>query len=184
MQLREKDLPAKQLLSLAYRLRDLTSGKALLFINDRIDIALACGADGAQLGEGGLPTGAARQVSEERLLLGRSVHSVESAVEAEASGADLLVVGTIFHSDSHPELPVTGVDLLDQVRSRVGIPILAIGGVNASNVQSVIGAGASGAAVISAITQSDDPAAASRKLLQRMKESWTSTTRRRVAKRA
>ena len=182
VQLRERDLPAKQLLSLAYLLRDITSGRALLFVNDRIDVALACGADGVQLGEEGLPVDAARRASEGRLLLGRSVHSVEGAEAAEAEGADLLVVGTTFHTDSHSQAPAAGVGLLEQVRSRANIPFLAIGGVNDGNVGSAIEAGASGAAVITAITRSRDPADAARNLVKRMREVWASTAERRVAR--
>ncbi len=75
VQLREKDLPSGDLYALAVRLRDITSGKALLFVNDRIDVALACGADGVQLGEDALPLEAARRAAADGVLLGRSVHS-------------------------------------------------------------------------------------------------------------
>ena len=174
VQLREKDLPAGELIALAERLRELTKRRALLFVNDRLDVALASGADGAQIGEEGLPLKAAREVSEGRLLLGRSVHSVEGAVEAEAGGADLLVVGTIFPTRSHSGTPIAGVQLLEQVRGRVQVPFLAIGGVNTENIGAVIEAGASGAAVISAITRSRDPAQASAELMTRMRKAWAS----------
>ena len=174
VQLREKDLPADQLLALAIQLRELTREKALLFINDRIDVALACGADGVQLGESALPLEAARRASAGRLLLGRSVHSVSGSVTAEADGADLLLVGTIFDTVSHPSTDATGVELLERVRRTVDIPILAIGGVKADNIASVIRAGASGAAVISAITHSRDPAAASAELIKEMERALPS----------
>ena len=184
VQIREKDLPASQLLALARRLRELINGRALLFVNDRVDVAVACGADGVQLGEEGLPVEAARRVAGRRLLVGRSVHSVEGAVTAEAQGADLLVVGAIFPSRSHAEPVPAGLGLLQQVSRRVRIPFLAIGGVTAENVPSVLEAGASGAAVISAIARSEDPRAASTKLAERMREAWasistTGATRRR-----
>ena len=172
VQLREKDLPAKQLLALGRRLRDITRGRALLFINDRVDIALACEADGVQLGEEGLPVRAAQRVSGSRLLLGRSVHSAADAQAAEADGADLIVVGTIFSTGSHPGTTPSGLELLRQVNTRVGVPYLAIGGVTPGNVSSVINAGASGAAVITAITRSEDPAQASQQLMGKMQEAW------------
>jgi thiamine-phosphate pyrophosphorylase len=178
VQLREKDLPSGQLYALARRLREVTSGKALLFVNDRVDVAIACGADGVQLGEEGLPLDAARQVSGGRLLLGRSVHSVEGAAQAEANGADLLIVGTIFPTGSHPGAATGGVGLLEQVRKRVSIPFLAIGGVKADNVESVMKAGAAGAAVITAITLSESPAQASREMMSRMKAAWDSMQRK------
>ncbi len=180
VQLREKDMPARELLALAEKLRKVTEGRALLFVNDRLDVALACGADGAQLGEEGLPVEAARRVAGSRLLLGRSVHSAEGASDAEAKGADLLIVGTIFPTGSHPGAEAAGVRLLEQTRERVEVPFLAIGGVNAENVASVIRAGASGAAVITAITKSADPMRASRALMERIEDAWAS---RREAKR-
>ena len=182
VQLREKDLSAGQLLALAWRLRKLTSGRALLLVNDRLDVALACGADGVQLGEEALPPRAARQVAGEGLLLGRSVHSVEGAVEAEAEGADLLVLGTIFPTRSHPGRRAAGVSLVEQVSSRVHIPVLAIGGAKVENVGAVIEAGASGAAVISAISRSRDPEQASRALMARIKEAWASVSARGVTR--
>ena len=180
VQLREKDLEAKQLFTLARVMRELTRGRALLLINGRLNVALACDADGVQLGEEGLPVDAARRVAGERVLIGRSVHSVEGALEAEAKGADMLVVGTIFPTGSHRESGPADIGLLEQVSGRVHIPFLAIGGVKIDNVESVITAGASGAAVITAITRSQDPAQATRELMERMKEAWASTSRRGV----
>ena len=172
VQLREKDVPARQLLELAQRLRALTAGRALLFVNDRVDVALACGADGVQLGEEGLPVEEARRVSGGRLLVGRSVHSVEGAKKAQAEGADVLVVGTIFPTDSHPGAAPSGAGLLERVHRSVRIPFLAIGGVRADNVESVIRAGASGAAVIGSIMRSEDPKQASRELATGMRRAY------------
>lgn len=168
VQVREKDLPARELFDLATRIREITMGRALLFVNDRIDVALACGADGVQLGEEGLPLDAARRVCGDTLLLGRSVHSVDSAVRAESEGADFLILGTIFPTGSHPGATTGGVELIGKVRERVELPFLAIGGVTANNVASVIEAGASGAAVITAISHSPDPGLAAKALLDRI----------------
>ena len=181
VQLREKDLPAGEMLTLACRLREVTRGKALLLINDRVDVALACQADGVQLGEHGLPVEAARRASGDGLLLGRSVHSVEGAVAAEAEGVDVLVVGTIFESESHPGASAAGVGLLRRVSDRVRIPALAIGGVTSANVSSVIAAGASGAAVIGDIVASDDPELATRALVDGMNKMWSPSAPRTVS---
>ena len=170
VQLREKDLPSGNLLELALRLRKLTDGRALLFVNDRIDVALACGADGVQLGEDAMPAVAARSITG-GLLLGRSVHDVEGALKAQADGADALVVGTIFPSGSHPDREAAGVGLLERLRGRLQIPYLAIGGVTEENVDSVMEAGASGVAVISAISKRADPREASAELMRRMRAS-------------
>src|SRR5690606_17494468 len=134
-------LAAGPLLALAERLRDITRRRALLFVNDRVDVALACGADGVQLGEDALPVAAARKVTGRRLLIGRSVHSAAGAEEAARAGAALLVAGTIFPSSSHPGEPAAGPGLLAEVRARVEVPLLAIGGVTAANAGSVTAAG-------------------------------------------
>ena len=172
VQLREKDLPPTQLYALAKRLRLITKGRSLLFVNDRVDIALAAGADGVQLPEDGLPVDAIRHAGGTGLLVGRSVHSVEGAVEAEAEGADLLVVGAIFETSSHPGLAPQGVEMLLQVAGRVRTPFLAIGGVTAGNVEAVVRSGASGAAVITAITESADPSETARELAGGLKRAW------------
>lgn len=181
VQLREKDLSAAEMLALACRLREVTRGRALLFINDRVDVALACEADGVQLGEQGLPVDAARRASGGGLVVGRSVHSVEGAVAAEAEGADMVVVGTIFESESHPGASAAGVGLLKRVSDRVRVPALAIGGVTSTNVSSVIAAGASGAAVIGDIVANDDPERAARALVDRMNKIWSASAPRTVS---
>ncbi|MBI4233568.1 MAG: thiamine phosphate synthase [Chloroflexi bacterium] len=164
VQLREKELPAGALLALAEGLRAITAGRALFMVNDRVDVALACGADGVQLGEEGLPVAAARHLGGPGLLFGRSVHSVEGAVRAEAEGADFLVLGAIFRTSSHPGAPTAGVGLIRQVRQRVRLPLLGIGGITEGNVGQVMEAGADGAAVISALLGAPDPAEAARAL--------------------
>ena len=157
IQIREKDLATKQLLSLTQDIQEVINKKALLMVNDRLDIALACNLDGVQISENGFPVELARELSGENLLLGRSVHNVTGAVEAEASGADFLIAGTIFKSTSHPESLPAGLQLLEQINRAVALPCLAIGGITVENVQDVMRAGASGIALISAIQGTADP---------------------------
>ncbi len=164
VQLRDKDMSAFDMCVLAIELSRAIDGRALLFINDRIDVALACGADGVQISERGTATRRAKEKAGRRLLIGRSVHSAAGAADAASDGADLLVLGTIFPTASHPEGPFGGVDLVRETAERVSIPVVAIGGVQASNVGEVMKAGASGAAVISAIMDSADPGAAAARL--------------------
>ncbi len=163
VQLREKDLPSGKLLDTALTLRRLTKGRALLFINDRVDVAVASGADGVQLGEDAMSVAAARKVGP-GLLVSRSVHDVDGAVRAQEGGADMLVAGTIFPSESHPGAPAAGVELLKRLRSAVSVPYIAIGGVTEENAPSAMAAGASGVAVIGAIARSQDPQRAARGL--------------------
>jgi thiamine-phosphate pyrophosphorylase len=173
VQLRERDLPTGELLELAKRLRAVTRGKALLMINDRLDVTQASESDGVHLPENGLPVGIARWLLGRYALVGRSVHSVEAAVEAERAGADYVQVGTIFASPSHPEQEPAGVELIRAVRNAVAVPVIAVGGITAENAGQVIEAGAHGIAVISAILRADDRTAAAKALKQAIQEAWT-----------
>jgi thiamine-phosphate pyrophosphorylase len=157
VQLREKDLPASELYAVARQLRGVCGSRALLLINDRVDVALISGADGVHLGERSVPVAAARKLLPPSMLVGRSVHSVNAAREAEQDGADYVLVGTVFASPSHPEVEPAGVGMLESVRSRIGIPVLGIGGITPENVGGCWQAGADGVAVQSAILRADDP---------------------------
>ena len=164
VQLREKQLPASDLLRVATELRRIVAGRALFIVNDRIDVVIASDADGVQLGERALPVAAARAVGGSRVLIGRSIHSTAAAVQAEADGADFLVLGTVFPSRSHPGGPVGGLELVCDVTAAVRVPVIGIGGITAKTAGQVIEAGASGVAVISAILGGADPEGAARGL--------------------
>ena len=180
VQLREKDLPASKLYALALRLKDAINNRALLFINDRLDIALAARAQGVQLGETALPLCAAKAVATataspgKRLLLARSVHSPQGAIHAQSQGADILTLGSVFPTTSHPGAPTGGLSLIQTAAQSVQIPILAIGGITPNNIGEVITAGASGAAVITAIAASPDPQSATAALTNAMRTAWAS----------
>src|SRR5881397_925126 len=150
VQLRDKDLPGRPLLALAERLREATSRRgALLLVNDRIDVALAVGADGVHLGGGSLPAEAARRLVGRAALIGVSTHAPGEA----PAGADFAFFGPVY------ETPSKGGA---QGAARL---VLAIGGVTAARAPAVRAAGAAGAAVIRAILAAADPAAATRDLL-------------------
>ena len=168
VQLRAKELAAGKLLSLAQSLRKVTEQRALLFINGRIDVAMAAEADGVQLAEDAIGVEAARRLVGAEMLVGRSVHSVEGAVAAEAEGADFLVLGAIFASDSKPGVEPAGIGLLEEAASRVGIPILGIGGIDQNNAEQVIRSGGHGVAVIRSILGSSNPGQAAREIKQSM----------------
>ena len=173
VQLREKDLSARDLYELGTRVQNGIAGRAKLIVNDRVDLALAQNAHGVQLPEDGIPVAAARKIAGPNMLIGRSVHSVSGATEAESKGADFLVVGTIFPSGSHPDGPAKGTAFLSALCQEVSIPVLAIGGIRIQNVGEVMEAGCSGVAVISAISEAEDPAAATRFLLDEMMKATT-----------
>jgi thiamine-phosphate diphosphorylase len=176
VQVREKDLPGGLLLELAQEIRRATGDGPLLMVNERADVALAAGAAGVQLGEEGLPVSIAREILGPRQLVGRSVHSVEGAVEAASQGADLLVVGTMFATRSHPGAAAIGPVLLNQISQRCNTPMIGIGGINTANLGEVLKAGACGVAVISSILAADDPEEAARELKQAMFAEWTESS--------
>jgi thiamine-phosphate pyrophosphorylase len=172
VQLREKDLPAAELFSLGTRLRELSRGKALLLINDRVDVAQAAGADGVHLPENGVPTAMARWILGRHTIIGKSVHSVEAAKQAERDGADFVQFGTVFASSAKKDVEPVGLDVLQEVAAAVSIPVLAVGGVTADNAGKVIEAGAGGASVISAICKSKDPKATTESIIGSMTDAW------------
>lgn len=153
IQLREKDLPTRELLNMTYMMRDLTEQyNARLFINDRVDIALAVGADGVHLGQNSIPVHAVRKISGNKLLIGVSTHSIDEAIEAEKDGADFITLGPIYRTLSKLKYgkPI-GINILKEVRATVSIPIFAIGGIKLDKVEELTEAGADGVALISAI---------------------------------
>ena len=171
IQLREKDLPAAELYGLALRLRQIVGNQALLLVNDRVDVALAAQAHGIELGGNALPTEIARELAPD-LLIGRSVHDVAHAGAAVVDGADLLVVGTMFNSRSHPGMTPAGPSLIRKVAALSTVPLIGIGGITPANATQVISAGASGVAAISAITMAHDPRDAATRLVAAVNESW------------
>jgi thiamine-phosphate pyrophosphorylase len=159
VQLREKDLPGRPLLALAERLRAATArAGALLFVNDRVDVAIAAGADGVHLGGGALPVAVARGLLPAGALVGVSIH----APGEPTAGADFAFFGPVWET---PGKVTAGCEQLAAAVSAAGCPVLAIGGVTAARVPAARRAGAAGVAVIRAILGADDPAAATRALL-------------------
>jgi thiamine-phosphate pyrophosphorylase len=138
----------------------------LFIVNDRCDVALAVGADGVHLGQEDLPVAEARALLGPAMLIGISTHNLVQALEAEALGADYLGFGPIFPSPTkrHPE-PVVGIERLREVRVRVRLPIVAIGGINAANIRMVADAGSDAPAVLSAVLAAPDPTGAIAELM-------------------
>jgi thiamine-phosphate pyrophosphorylase len=168
VQVREKGRPAREQLAVARQLREPTREAGVtLLVNDRVDVALAAGADGVHLGDDDLPVAAAREQLGPDALIGRSVSTVDGAREAEAAGADYLGVGALFPTDSKdvPEADRDlGIGVVREIDAAVDVPFVGIGGVTPDNAPEVIAAGADGVAVISAIAGADDPGAATRRL--------------------
>lgn len=158
VQLRDRTIAPAKLIELGRILRGLCVTRPLL-INDRADVALLCGADGVHLPEDGLPGAAVRKLLPRSMLVGRSVHSVESARQAERDGVNYILAGTIFASPSHPEREPSGVGLVEEITRRVSVPLLAVGGMTPEGAALCVRAGAHGVAVISAVLDANEPAA-------------------------
>lgn len=163
IQLRDKDLPGGALLALAEALRIETRRTgALLFVNDRVDVAIAAGADGVHLGGGSMPVEVARRLLPAGALVGLSTHA--PAEVAAAGDVDFCFFGPVYATPSKSGAPQGLARLADVVRV-ASVPVLAIGGVSAREVPPVREAGAAGVAVIRAILGAPDPAAATRALM-------------------
>lgn len=172
VQLRAKNLPARDFLHLALKLSEkLRRKKTPLIINDRVDIAFSCGAAGVHLGQDDLPLPYARKILGRHKLIGISVNTAEEAQSAEEEGADYLGVGPVYFTPTKksgkPSLRLEG---LRAIREKVRIPILAIGGINHKNASDVIACGADGIAVISAIWGAKNIRQATKELLAAVKK--------------
>jgi thiamine-phosphate pyrophosphorylase len=166
IQLREKEWPTGRLLPLAERLRQRCRAADVTFIvNDRVDLALAVDADGVHLGQDDLPPRAARPLLRRRMMLGLSTHSVAQARAAAADGADYIAVGSMFPTGTKSDFQLVGPELVRKLRGEIRVPLIGIGGITPDNVGEVIGAGADGVAVISAVCGAPDPAAVVRAFL-------------------
>lgn len=167
VQLREKDMPPDELLSLARRLREATRGRCLLVVNGPLDVALSAEADGVHLPEDSPPVERPRG----GFLVGRSVHSLGIARRAVKEGVDYLVAGPVYETRSHPGRAPAGLSLIEETAG-LGVGALAVGGVTAERVEEVVRAGASGVAVISAILDSPHPRSAAGALRLALDRAW------------
>ncbi len=168
LMLREKDLPEDEFLPLAREMRALTAAHdALLIINRRLDIARAVGADGLQTGVDGIALADARRALGENALLGYSAHDPNEAIRAFADGANYVIFSPIFETPSKSGIlhPV-GLDALARLVHIAPGPIIALGGIDESNLESVKQTGAKGIAVIRAIYGQADPARATKSIMR------------------
>ena len=164
VQLRAKMLSDAQILSLGQKMRLIAdSHHKLFFVNDRTDLALACGADGVHVGQDDLPVSEIRKINSD-LLIGKSTHSIEQALAAEKEHPDYLGVGPVFTTPTKPDYQPTGLEFVKRASEKISLPFVAIGGIDLNNIELVLKAGAGRVAVVRAIFSSEDSYESARNL--------------------
>ena len=178
VQLREKQLNTRDFLAQAWALKALLDPHAIpLVINDRIDVALACGAHGVHLGQSDIPVAEARRLLPPRMFIGWSVETMEDVQRSTALPLDYLGVSPIFATPTKTDTPTPwGLDGLQRVRSATLLPLVAIGGIHAGNARDVLSAGADGLAVVSALCAAPNPRAAAAGLRRLIDQHQTAAT--------
>lgn len=167
VQLREKDLPIRELLKLAEEMRRITKDAgAMLFINGRIDAAMSIEADGIHLGQTDLPVDVVRRIVGNRFMIGVSTHNLKEAKEAEEGDADFITFGPVYNTPSKLKYgKPAGSEALKIAKSGVSIPVYAIGGIKSGNIKQILDAGADGVALISAIIGAKKPRKATEEIM-------------------
>ncbi|OOB78415.1 MAG: thiamine-phosphate diphosphorylase [Epulopiscium sp. Nele67-Bin001] len=165
VQLREKDKSIREYIELGFKVKEITDSYSIpLIIDDRVDVALAIDADGVHLGAQDMPISLARKILGRNKIIGATAKSVEVAVLAMNDGADYLGVGAIFPTTTKVETVITKVSTLDDIIAAVNIPVVAIGGLNHTNLDILQGSNIDGISVVSAIMKAPDVTVATKEL--------------------
>lgn len=171
IQLREKDMTARELVEAGYRLQEMTREHGATFIvNDRVDVALAVDADGVHLGQDDLPVSVARELLGADKIIGLSTHSFEQALAATSLPVDYIGVGPVFATQTKPGTRPVGVELVSRVSRELSVPFVAIGAIDENNIDGVLSTGARNVAVLSAVVAAPDVTAAATRLIARIRE--------------
>ena len=150
--------------------RFLSKTKILFIVNDYIDVALICGADGVHLGQDDIPLKEARKLLGRDKIIGISCHNLSQALKAQKEGADYIGIGPIYPSATKPEYRAIGLRVLQQLKDKIKIPYFAIGNIHEGNIKEITASGARRIAVCRAILKADDPNHAASQLLKKIKE--------------
>lgn len=165
VQIREKNIETLDFYNLALKVKKITSKYNIpLIVNDRIDIALAIGADGIHVGQSDMPANVARELIGDKIL-GVSAATVEEARKAEEDGADYIGTGAVFQTSTKKDATSVSKEELKNIINSINIPVVAIGGINLENAEELKNTGINGFSVVSAIMESDNPKITSEKLL-------------------
>ncbi|WP_027430293.1 thiamine phosphate synthase [Lachnospira multipara] len=157
LQLREKNLSDEEFLKEAIQIKALCNKyKVPFFINDNVEVAIKCGADGIHVGQDDMAAGRVRELVGDKMMIGVSAHSVKEAVEAVKNGADCLGVGAIFSTSTKKDASVLDLNVVSDICKAVSVPVVAIGGIKKDNISKLKGTGVDGVALVSAIFAADD----------------------------
>ena len=165
IQFRDGDMEDVDRLHAAAKLREITENKDLFIVNGDVDLSKKIGADGIHFPEKHIFDADTQKLKED-FILGQSVHSLEMAIKAELLYIDYLIVGTLFPSKSHPHGRVNGTKIIEDISGKLSVPLIGIGGISSQNCRKVIDSGASGVAVIGAISEAVDPRLESQIILE------------------
>ena len=170
IQLREKERSTREYIALAKKVHALSQQFGVpLIIDDRVDVALASGAEGVHLGQSDMQIDAARKIVGEDFIIGATTKTVEQALEAYRQSADYLGVGAIYPTTTKVKTVLTSTETLDKICKAVPIPVNAIGGLNKDNIDVLKGIDIKGVCAVSAIMKADDPKTAAEELSQAVK---------------
>lgn len=171
LQLREKNASGKEFLDKAMKLRDLTKKYNVKFIiNDRVDIAMLCDADGVHVGQSDIPADEVRRLIGKNKIIGVSARTVEEAMKAKENGADYLGVGAMFTTTTKLDAKNVTIDKLAQIKKEVNLPIVAIGGLALDNIDKLKKCNIDGYAVVSAILKANDISVECEKWVKKISE--------------
>ncbi|AXI25644.1 thiamine phosphate synthase [Methanofervidicoccus sp. A16] len=170
IQLRLKGVPTREMVEVGRKIRKLTEDyDALYIVNDRLDVALAVGADGVHVGQEDMPVDIVKEIAP-NLIVGVSASNLREALEGEKKGADYIGAGSVFPTRTKENAKLLGLEGLREIVENVHIPVVAIGGINHENVKEVLEVGVDGVAVISAIVGSEDVVEATRRMMEMIEE--------------
>lgn len=167
IQFRAKEITDKEFVNYALKLRNLAQNITFI-INDRVDIALIVDVDGVHLGQNDIPPNLARKLLKDKII-GLSTHSLEEAICASKEEIDYLAIGPIYQTTTKKKVTAPiGVEIIQKIKKRVSIPVIAIGGINEENIEEVIKAGADGIAIASGLFKGDNLVLCTQKLLTKL----------------
>jgi len=168
VQFRDKEASDRDFLETGYRIKGLLKHKALFIINDRVHVALALDADGVHLGHQDMPVAAARKILGRKKIIGFSASSLKEAMDAQKQAVDYIAIGAIFKTPVKPGYEITGLETLRQAVNAIKIPLMAIGGIDESNIKEVRTMGVKRIAVVRAIIEAKNPYLATKSLLEKI----------------